>query len=230
MNLHHEVVDVHGSGSLLTEISLLQNTFNLLADTEVWRHFLKGHNRILDCSRSVKPIYALVLLLSYYSVIPKWDVHRRHYCAIAATFVGRAGGGSDSPHCVRSSGSCSSSPAAVPLQTTCRLRMKQTKWNKRHGLQWLISIQSGHSLESSTEGFVLPHEGYSDQAVPFLPGVQKQTMHQERPSDHPHSHKQSSFFKPHLEVDWRRRIFGFDSHHARLDFGRRTEIIFSNLV
>lgn len=65
MNLHHEVVNVHGSGSLLTEISLLQNTFNLLADTEVWRHFLKGHNMISDCSRSVKPIDALVLLLSH---------------------------------------------------------------------------------------------------------------------------------------------------------------------
>lgn len=34
-NLHHEVINVHGPGSLLTEISLLQNTLNLLAYAEV---------------------------------------------------------------------------------------------------------------------------------------------------------------------------------------------------
>lgn len=39
-NLHHEVIDVHGPGSLLTELSLLQNTLNLLADAEVCWDFL----------------------------------------------------------------------------------------------------------------------------------------------------------------------------------------------
>lgn len=33
--LHHEVVDVHGPGPLLTEASLLQNAFDFLADAEV---------------------------------------------------------------------------------------------------------------------------------------------------------------------------------------------------
>lgn len=39
-NLHHEVIDVHGPGSLLTEISLLQNALYLLADAEVCWDFL----------------------------------------------------------------------------------------------------------------------------------------------------------------------------------------------
>lgn len=33
--LHHEVVYVHGPGSLLTEAGLLQNTLDFLADAEV---------------------------------------------------------------------------------------------------------------------------------------------------------------------------------------------------
>lgn len=34
-NLHHEVINVHGPGSFLTEFTLLQYTLNLLADAEV---------------------------------------------------------------------------------------------------------------------------------------------------------------------------------------------------
>lgn len=39
MKQHHEVIDVHGPGSLLTESRLLQNTLNLLADAEVCWYF-----------------------------------------------------------------------------------------------------------------------------------------------------------------------------------------------
>lgn len=39
-NLHHEVIDVHGPGSLHTEFNLLQNTLYLLGDAEVCWHFL----------------------------------------------------------------------------------------------------------------------------------------------------------------------------------------------
>ena len=41
-NLHHEVIDVHGPGSLLTELNPLQNTLNLLGDAEVSWDFLSG--------------------------------------------------------------------------------------------------------------------------------------------------------------------------------------------
>lgn len=41
-NLHHEVINVHGPGSLLTEFNLLQNALNLLGDAEVFWDFLSG--------------------------------------------------------------------------------------------------------------------------------------------------------------------------------------------
>lgn len=34
-NIHHEVIDVHGSGSLLAELGLLQNALDLLGDAEI---------------------------------------------------------------------------------------------------------------------------------------------------------------------------------------------------
>lgn len=43
---------------------------------------------------------------------------------LAVTVSACAQGSCDSPHCVQSSESCSSSLAAVPLQTTCRFIMK----------------------------------------------------------------------------------------------------------
>lgn len=40
LNLHHEVINVHGSGSLVTEISLLQNAVDHPADAEICWDFL----------------------------------------------------------------------------------------------------------------------------------------------------------------------------------------------
>lgn len=94
-----------------------------------------------------------------------------------------------------------------------------------------------YSLESCTEGFVFPYKGYPDQAVPLLFRGEKKseliiynlspvltncilTLHEWT------IHR----VKPHLEVNWRRRIFRFYPDNTRLHFWRRTEIILPHLT
>lgn len=62
VNLHHEVINVHGPGSFLTEISFLQNTLNLLADAEVcWNLLSTWSTRVklkLKCHRSAVAMWS----------------------------------------------------------------------------------------------------------------------------------------------------------------------------
>ena len=50
--------------------------------------------------------------------------------------------------------------------------------------------------EDGAQGFVLAHEAESNETVPLR------------------------------EIDWGRRVFGLDSHHAGLDLRRRLEAVF----
>lgn len=74
----------------------------------------------------------------------------------------------DSPHCVQSSGSCSSFPAVVLLQWTWTLKINMTLLTEQTWIKVKQFLAGRYSLESCTEGFVFPYKGYSDQAIPLL--------------------------------------------------------------
>lgn len=74
-----------------------------------------------------------------------------------------------SPHYAQSSEFCSSSPAAVPPPPT--YKWQQNQYGRLPDMifeQRRLQLGGRYSLEGCVEGFVFPHEGYSDQAVPLL--------------------------------------------------------------
>ncbi len=129
----------------------------------------------------------------------------------------------DSPHCVQSSESCSSFPAAVLLQWTWKLSIKMMVWfffpphallTEQTCIRMAAFAAGRYLLESCIEGLVFPYKGYSDQAIPLL-FWEKEKNHGNLLQfiscfDQLQSHNINIHrVKPHLEVNWRRRIFRF---------------------
>lgn len=71
-----------------------------------------------------------------------------------------------SPRCAESSGFYSSFPEAARLQRTWK--PDSARFQKTPGFRWKSFSAARYSLESCTQGFVLPYKRYSDQAVPLL--------------------------------------------------------------
>lgn len=80
-----------------------------------------------------------------------------------------------SPRCVRSSGSCSSFPAAAPLQLTWKSDSDMTLVTEQTRVKLKVFSTGRYSLERCAKGFVFPYKCYSDQAVPLLPQEKKKT-------------------------------------------------------
>lgn len=104
----------------------------------------------------------------------------------------------------------------------------------------------GYSLESCIERFVFPYKGYSDQAIPLLFREREEntlTFYNLSPvltncsltalifnNSINNSINSILIVKPHLEVNWRRRIFRFYPDNTWLHFWRGAEIILPYLI